>query len=82
MMAMEDVFYAIARTTGQPTILLCDRGTMDVAPLRSSAVAGSTAPSWRRFEIACRLSSGTVNRTLIGFNCVITTMPLVSPGVT
>ena len=53
-----------------------------LAPLRSSAVAGRTAPACSRFEIACRLSSGTVNRTLIGCNCVITTRPLASPGVT
>jgi CYTH domain-containing protein len=31
MMAMEDAFQAIARTTGKPSILLCDRGTMDVS---------------------------------------------------
>ena len=48
----------------------------------SLAVAGSTAPAWILFEIACRLSSGTVNRTLIGCSCVITTRPLASPGVT
>jgi len=31
MMAMEDVFYAIACSTSQPAIILCDRGTMDVS---------------------------------------------------
>jgi CYTH domain-containing protein/predicted ATPase len=31
MMGMEDVFHAIARSTGRPAIILCDRGTMDVS---------------------------------------------------
>jgi CYTH domain-containing protein/thymidylate kinase len=31
MMAMEDAFHAIARTTGKPSVVLCDRGTMDVS---------------------------------------------------
>jgi CYTH domain-containing protein len=31
MMALEDAFHAVALATGQPSILLCDRGTMDVS---------------------------------------------------
>jgi CYTH domain-containing protein/predicted ATPase len=31
MMAMEDAFHAIACSTGRPSIILCDRGTMDVS---------------------------------------------------
>jgi CYTH domain-containing protein len=31
MMALEDAFSAVARATGKPSILLCDRGTMDVS---------------------------------------------------
>jgi CYTH domain-containing protein/predicted ATPase len=31
MLAMEDVFYASACSTGRPTIILCDRGAMDVS---------------------------------------------------
>jgi CYTH domain-containing protein/predicted ATPase len=31
MMIMEDVFYAIACSSGQRAIILCDRGTMDVS---------------------------------------------------
>jgi CYTH domain-containing protein len=31
MMGMEDVFATLARAAGRPAIILCDRGTMDVA---------------------------------------------------
>lgn len=31
IMALEDAFHAVARATGRPSILLCDRGTMDVS---------------------------------------------------
>jgi CYTH domain-containing protein len=31
MMNMEDVFYSLARSTGRPALILCDRGTMDVS---------------------------------------------------
>src|SRR5262245_12975962 len=31
MMALEDTFHGIARSTGRPAIILCDRGTMDVS---------------------------------------------------
>jgi CYTH domain-containing protein/predicted ATPase len=29
MMVLEDAFYALARSTGRPSIILCDRGVMD-----------------------------------------------------
>jgi CYTH domain-containing protein len=31
MMALEDAFHALARGTGRPSVLLCDRGAMDVS---------------------------------------------------
>jgi CYTH domain-containing protein/predicted ATPase len=31
MMTLEDAFAAVARSTGRPSVLLCDRGTMDVS---------------------------------------------------
>jgi len=31
MMALEDTCHAIARSTGRPALILCDRGTMDVS---------------------------------------------------
>jgi CYTH domain-containing protein len=31
IMALEDGFYAVARGTGRPSVLLCDRGVMDVS---------------------------------------------------
>jgi len=30
-MALEDAFFAIAQATGEPSIILCDRGTMDTS---------------------------------------------------
>jgi CYTH domain-containing protein len=37
MMTLEDIFHDLARATGQPAILLCDRGTMDVSAYLSRA---------------------------------------------
>lgn len=31
IMSLEDAFYAVAKATGRPAVLLCDRGTMDVS---------------------------------------------------
>ena len=29
MKALEDAFYGLAKSTGEPAVLLCDRGAMD-----------------------------------------------------
>lgn len=50
--------------------------------LRLYAVTDSFRPAFTCLRICGRLSSDVVKITLIGCNCVITTMPLVSPGVT
>jgi CYTH domain-containing protein len=41
MMSFEDAFLSIARSRGKPAILLCDRGTMDVAAYLSREAWGA-----------------------------------------
>jgi thymidylate kinase len=38
VMALEDAFCAIARATARPSVILCDRGTMDTAAYRGLPV--------------------------------------------